>query len=198
MRDRGPEERPLQEEAAAGRVDSGSLRHGDQVDHHVEADQPPRDDGLVRLQGHRAALRALLHGSAKDRTSLRRVVGTARPDRCHAQALGADRTLALGTGEAGLPVRVAVAVDVTSLVALYVHVAFTPAEEASAAIGVVVDVLRATLTIAQALASVFERVLCGAEIGDARDLRARIPDSLVGGERRGRANRGLRRGRLAA
>jgi len=42
---------------------------------------------------------------------------------------------------------------------------------------VVVDVPRATSTIAQALASGFERVLCGAEIEDARDLRARIPDS---------------------
>jgi len=34
-----------------------------------------------------------------------------------------------------------------------VHVAFTPAEEASAPVAIVVDVLRATSTIAQALAS---------------------------------------------
>jgi 2-phosphosulfolactate phosphatase len=47
----------------------------------------------------------------------------------------------------------------------------------------VVDVLRATSTIAQALASGIERVLCCAEIEDARDLKARIPGSLVGGER---------------
>jgi 2-phosphosulfolactate phosphatase len=72
---------------------------------------------------------------------------------------------------------------VISLVGLRVHVAFTPAEEASAPVGVVVDVLRATSTIAQALASGFERVLCCAEIEDARDLKARIPGSLVGGER---------------
>jgi 2-phosphosulfolactate phosphatase len=78
---------------------------------------------------------------------------------------------------------VAVAVDVISLVGLRVHAAFTPAEEASAPVGVVVDVLRATSTIAQALASGFERVLCCAEIEDARDLRDRIPGSLVGGER---------------
>jgi 2-phosphosulfolactate phosphatase len=64
-----------------------------------------------------------------------------------------------------------------------VHVAFTPAEEASAPVGIVVDVLRATSTIAQALASGFERVLCCRQIDEARLLRARIPDSIVGGER---------------
>jgi 2-phosphosulfolactate phosphatase len=64
-----------------------------------------------------------------------------------------------------------------------VHVAFTPAEAAPAAVGVVVDVLRATSTIAQALASGYERVLCCAEIEEARSLRAELPDSLLGGER---------------
>jgi 2-phosphosulfolactate phosphatase len=64
-----------------------------------------------------------------------------------------------------------------------IHVAFTPAEAAPAAIGVVVDVLRATSTIAQALASGYERVLCCAEIEEAAALRKKIPDSLVGGER---------------
>jgi 2-phosphosulfolactate phosphatase len=48
---------------------------------------------------------------------------------------------------------------------------------------VVIDVLRATSTIAQALASGYERVLCCAEIEDARALRAELPDSLLGGER---------------
>jgi 2-phosphosulfolactate phosphatase len=64
-----------------------------------------------------------------------------------------------------------------------VHVAFTPDEAAPAAVGVVVDVLRATSTIAQALASGYERVLCCAEIEDAVALRAELPDSLLGGER---------------
>jgi 2-phosphosulfolactate phosphatase len=64
-----------------------------------------------------------------------------------------------------------------------VHVAFTPGEAAPAAVGVVVDVLRATSTIAQALASGYERVLCCAEIEEARALRAELPDSLLGGER---------------
>jgi 2-phosphosulfolactate phosphatase len=64
-----------------------------------------------------------------------------------------------------------------------VHVAFTPEEAAPAPLGIVVDVLRATSTIAQALASGYRRVLCCAEIEDARRLRAEIPDSLVGGER---------------
>jgi 2-phosphosulfolactate phosphatase len=64
-----------------------------------------------------------------------------------------------------------------------VHVAFTPEEEASATLGIVVDVLRATSTIAQALASGYGRVLCCAKIEQAKRLRAEIPDSLVGGER---------------
>jgi 2-phosphosulfolactate phosphatase len=66
---------------------------------------------------------------------------------------------------------------------VHVHVAFTPAEEAPAAVGVVVDVLRASSTIAQALAAGYRRVLCCAEIDEARALRAAIPDSIVGGER---------------
>jgi 2-phosphosulfolactate phosphatase len=65
-----------------------------------------------------------------------------------------------------------------------IAVAFTPVETAPAQTGVVVDVLRATSTIAQALASGYRRVLCCAEIDDALALRAEIPDSLVGGERK--------------
>jgi 2-phosphosulfolactate phosphatase len=65
-----------------------------------------------------------------------------------------------------------------------VDVAFTPDAAAPAAVGIVVDVLRATSTIAQALASGYERVLCCSEIEDARALRAELPDSLLGGERK--------------
>jgi 2-phosphosulfolactate phosphatase len=62
-----------------------------------------------------------------------------------------------------------------------VHVAFTPDEEAAARVGIVV---RATSSIAQALASGYERVLCCAEIDDARALRAELgEDAVVGGER---------------
>src|SRR5262245_28949388 len=64
-----------------------------------------------------------------------------------------------------------------------VHVAFTPHEEAAAPLGIVVDVLRATSTIPQALASGYRRVLCCAEIDEARRLRAETEGSLVGGER---------------
>jgi phosphosulfolactate phosphohydrolase-like enzyme len=65
-----------------------------------------------------------------------------------------------------------------------VDVAFTPDEAVAAApLAIVVDVLRATSSIAQALATGYERVLCAAEIDDARRLRKTIPDSLVGGER---------------
>jgi 2-phosphosulfolactate phosphatase len=64
-----------------------------------------------------------------------------------------------------------------------VHVAFTPDEAASAPLGIVVDVLRATSTIAQALAAGYRRVLCCAEIDEARALRASLADAVVAGER---------------
>src|SRR5438067_6692961 len=64
-----------------------------------------------------------------------------------------------------------------------IHVAFTSAEAAPAPVGIVVDVLRATSTIAQALAAGYRRVLCCAEIEGALTLRAELPDALVGGER---------------
>lgn len=64
-----------------------------------------------------------------------------------------------------------------------VHVAFTPDEAAAAPTGIVIDVLRATSTIAQALSVGYERVLCVPEIEQARALRAELPDSVVGGER---------------
>jgi 2-phosphosulfolactate phosphatase len=65
-----------------------------------------------------------------------------------------------------------------------VDVAFTPEEHAAARVGIVVDVIRATSSIAQALASGYERVLCCAEIDEARALRAELGDAaVVGGER---------------
>jgi 2-phosphosulfolactate phosphatase len=64
------------------------------------------------------------------------------------------------------------------------HVAFTPAEAAAAPLGIVVDVMRATSTIMQALASGYRRVLCCAEIEDALALRAELGESAItGGER---------------
>jgi 2-phosphosulfolactate phosphatase len=64
-----------------------------------------------------------------------------------------------------------------------VDVAFTPGEEVSAPLGIVVDVLRATSTIAQALAAGYQRVYCCAEIEDARVLREELGEGLLGGER---------------
>ena len=66
-----------------------------------------------------------------------------------------------------------------------VHVAFTPAESAEAPIAIVVDVLRATSTFAQALAAGYPRILCCAEIDEARALREEIGEGLLGGERKG-------------
>jgi 2-phosphosulfolactate phosphatase len=63
-------------------------------------------------------------------------------------------------------------------------VAFTPAEAAEASTGLVVDVLRATSTIAQALAGGFGRVLCCGEVEEARALREELGEGLLAGERR--------------
>ena len=64
-----------------------------------------------------------------------------------------------------------------------IHVAFTSAEAAPAPVGIVVDVLRATSTIAQALAAGYRRVLCCAEIDEARALKAELGEGILGGER---------------
>jgi 2-phosphosulfolactate phosphatase len=65
-----------------------------------------------------------------------------------------------------------------------VHVAFTPDEVLEAPVAVVVDVMRATSTIAQALASGYRRVYCCREIEDALALREKLGDGLLGGERK--------------
>jgi 2-phosphosulfolactate phosphatase len=64
-----------------------------------------------------------------------------------------------------------------------VDVAFTPSEAASAPVGIVVDVLRATSTIAQALASGWPRVLCAPGIEEAQAAREQLGEGLLGGER---------------
>jgi 2-phosphosulfolactate phosphatase len=75
-----------------------------------------------------------------------------------------------------------------------VHVAFTPAETVRAPVAVVVDVLRATSTIVQALASGYRRILCCAEIDEARDLRERLGEGVLAGERRAAAIPGFELG----
>jgi 2-phosphosulfolactate phosphatase len=65
-----------------------------------------------------------------------------------------------------------------------VQVAFTPGELTPAPVGVVVDVLRATSTICQALASGYGRVLCCAEIAEARALAEAEGPAKLAGERR--------------
>jgi 2-phosphosulfolactate phosphatase len=66
---------------------------------------------------------------------------------------------------------------------MQVNVAFTPEEVLEAPVAVVVDVMRATSTIAQALASGYERVFCCREVEDALALRERLGEGLLGGER---------------
>jgi len=65
-----------------------------------------------------------------------------------------------------------------------VHVAFTPGELTPAPVGIVVDVLRATSTITQALAAGYRRVLCCAEIDEARALADSEGPAKLAGERR--------------
>jgi 2-phosphosulfolactate phosphatase len=64
-----------------------------------------------------------------------------------------------------------------------VDVAFTPDEAGAAPTGIVIDVIRATSTICQALASGYERVFCTAEVEEARELRERLGEGVLGGER---------------
>jgi 2-phosphosulfolactate phosphatase len=65
-----------------------------------------------------------------------------------------------------------------------VHVAFTPGELKPAPVGIVVDVLRATSTICQALASGYRRILCCAEVDEARELARSEGPAMLAGERR--------------
>jgi 2-phosphosulfolactate phosphatase len=65
-----------------------------------------------------------------------------------------------------------------------VHVAFTPGEQTPAPVGIVVDVLRATSTMTQALTAGYRRVLCCAAIDDARALAETEGPAKLAGERR--------------
>src|SRR5207245_3759819 len=65
-----------------------------------------------------------------------------------------------------------------------VHVAVTPGELTPAPVGIVVDVLRATSTICQAIASGYGRVLCCAEVDEARELATAEGSAKLAGERR--------------
>ena len=75
------------------------------------------------------------------------------------------------------------ATSLGSVDAVRVDVAFTPEAALEGRIAVVVDVLRATSTIAQALASGYRRVYCCREVEDALALRERLGEGLLCGER---------------
>jgi 2-phosphosulfolactate phosphatase len=64
-----------------------------------------------------------------------------------------------------------------------VHVAFTPDEAGAAPTGIVIDVIRATSTICQALAAGYQRVFCAAEVEEAKALRDELGEGVLGGER---------------
>jgi 2-phosphosulfolactate phosphatase len=62
-------------------------------------------------------------------------------------------------------------------------VVFTPDEAGAAPTGIVIDVIRATSTICQALATGYERVFCAAEVDEAVTLRGTLGEGVLGGER---------------
>ena len=66
---------------------------------------------------------------------------------------------------------------------MHVDVLFTPDEAGAAPTGVVIDVIRATSTICQALAAGYDRVFCAAEVEEARALRDALGEGVLGGER---------------
>jgi 2-phosphosulfolactate phosphatase len=66
---------------------------------------------------------------------------------------------------------------------VHLDVAFTPADAVPAEVGIVVDVMRATSSIAQALASGYSRVLCARGVDEARAVREQLGEGLLGGER---------------
>jgi 2-phosphosulfolactate phosphatase len=64
-----------------------------------------------------------------------------------------------------------------------IDVAFTPDKARAAPVGIVVDVLRASSTIVQALDSGYRRVLCCAEVEEAFALRDELGEAALAGER---------------
>ncbi|HEX5558330.1 MAG TPA: 2-phosphosulfolactate phosphatase [Gaiellales bacterium] len=65
-----------------------------------------------------------------------------------------------------------------------IDVAFTPGEPPDASVAIVIDVLRATTTIAHALTQGYERVLACSGLDRARELRSRLGNgTLLAGER---------------
>ena len=64
-----------------------------------------------------------------------------------------------------------------------VDVAFTPDKAKTATVGIVVDVVRASSTIVQALDSGYCRVLCCAEVEEAFALREELGEGALAGER---------------
>ena len=198
VRDRRPVEQRADVESLdctrpARVVEPAALHGGDEVDRDVDPDQRLRDGRCVvaerdaRRAAHRARLdaRAGLPGAA-------RVIGAAdaRPARTsrsrRRSAVRSRSTRARSRGrDAGSSSWVS-AVDIRASLTpvMRVHVAFTPGEQTPAPVGIVVDVLRATSTICQALASGYRRVLCCAEIDEARALAETEGPAKLAGERR--------------
>lgn len=77
-----------------------------------------------------------------------------------------------------------------------IDVAFTPSEARAADVAVVIDVLRATTTATQALASGYQRVLCVDSL--ERALRMRATGRVLAGEQHGKRPPGFDRGNSPA
>ena len=188
--DEGAHERAALEERARKRVAdrAAGAQHGEE-DHEVRHDQRDR-------HGRRDAARTCPAPAAPCGRRLGfgradvRVLRTADADRSEDHAVRADAPAALRAGDVRLPARVPVAVQ--GLV--HRRLAYPRARPRCLhtgrvrrlrRLGIVIDVIRATSTICQALASGYERVLCAAEVEDARALRGELDGVTLGGERLG-------------
>ena len=195
-----------------GRLEAaGSLCDRDEVDDDVDADERLRDERPRPDRGGASDAPGGRPGPGR----LTRALGAFDPDGRVHHAVGADRPTAVGAADGRLPPRMPVArprlrllrdghvgAIVSAACKVTSRCACTspsrPPRPSARPTAIVVDVLRATSTIAQALASGYRRVLCCAEVEEACELRARLGDAVLAGERKAVAHPGLRPGKLAA
>ena len=151
-------------------------------------DQRLRDERVGAASAPCGATARGLHRARRRGAARRRGRGSggrrARPSCSRCRSAGRTPSMRALSRRSGMPVagaRLAVDIRTSVAVAMRVHVAFTPAEAAAAPVGIVVDVLRATSTIAQALAAGLppRALLRGDRRGAARCAATEGPATLA-------------------
>ena len=156
-----------------------------------------------RLHATGRLLRTLRHRLPPVTARGSRVVGAADPDGRHAHAVDADRPAAFraakgpSRGRDGDSRSRPRPFGTSVPAAMRVHVAFTPAEEVAAPVGIVVDVFARRRRSRRRSARATARPLLLRGRGGARGGAAE-GDAVLGGEREHRAHRRLRLRQLAA